>query len=358
MDGTATEYRMAGDLLVSEKTGTQTYWYRYDSGANLVSVTIGGEIYFYVRNAQNDVIALIDGEGNTVVKYTYDSWGKVLGITGSLADTVGVQNPFRYRGYYYDSETGMYYLKSRYYDPNIRRFLCSDEMSTVKASMETMHNRNLYAYCNQNPVVREDRKGTIWAAVIGALVGIAVSVGTQMIFEGKSITEIDLLDVGSAAISGAVATTGLGIGWQMAINGGVSGSVSIIQGDDDWREVLLDVGIGAASGAIGGSGANFAGHHKEYLEKMAYYSAKAIDNSTRAALKNSLKRSYIRTTGRRVSLTAARGIGGYGVSKSLSNTTDVYGYSPQYLKSLIVNYDQNRGYVPCHPQITNHPLYN
>ena len=80
-------------------------------------MTIGGEIYFYVRNAQNDVIALIDGEGNTVVEYTYDSWGKVLGITGSLADTVGVQNPFRYRGYYYDSETGMYYLKSRYYDP-------------------------------------------------------------------------------------------------------------------------------------------------------------------------------------------------------------------------------------------------
>ena len=54
-------------------------------------MTIGGEIYFYVRNAQNDVIALIDGEGNTVVKYTYDSWGKVLSITGSLADTVGVQ---------------------------------------------------------------------------------------------------------------------------------------------------------------------------------------------------------------------------------------------------------------------------
>ena len=91
---------MAGDLLVSETNGTPNDWYRYDSGANLVSVTIKGEIYFYVRNAQNDVIALIDGEGNTVVEYTYNSWGKVFGITGSQADTVGVQNPLRYRGKY------------------------------------------------------------------------------------------------------------------------------------------------------------------------------------------------------------------------------------------------------------------
>lgn len=93
----------------------------------------------------------------------------------------------------------MYYFRSRYYDPGVRRFPCYDEMSTVKASMETMHNRNLYAYCNQNPVVREDREGTIWAAAIGALVGMAVSVGTQLIFEKKSITNIDWLDVGSGA---------------------------------------------------------------------------------------------------------------------------------------------------------------
>lgn len=90
------------------------------------------------------------------IKYTYDSWDKVLSITGSLADTIGVQNPFRYRGYYYDNETGMYYLRRRYYDPGVRRLISSDEMPTVKAFMETMHNRNLYAYCNQNPVIRQD----------------------------------------------------------------------------------------------------------------------------------------------------------------------------------------------------------
>lgn len=192
VDGIKTEYRMAGDLLVSEKNDTQTYWYRYDSGANLVSVTIAGKIYFYVRNAQNDVIGLIDANGNTVVKYAYDSWGKLLEITGDLKDTVGVQNPFRYRGYYYDNETEMYYLRSRYYDLALRRLISSDEMPTVQMSIDSLHNRNLYAYCNENPIMRFDGKGYIWGiALLGAVVGAAVSIGTQVIFEKRSWDEID-----------------------------------------------------------------------------------------------------------------------------------------------------------------------
>ena len=75
---------------------------------------------------QNDVIALIDDAGETVVEYKYNSWGKILSITGSKAGTIGKTNPFRYRGYYYDEETGMYYLKNRYYDPEIRRFISAD----------------------------------------------------------------------------------------------------------------------------------------------------------------------------------------------------------------------------------------
>ena len=162
VDSTATEYRMAGELLVSEITNGQTFWYTYDSNANLVSIIIGGKNYFYVRNLQNDIIALIDEDGNTVVNYTYDSWGKILSITGSLKDTVGQQNPFRYRGYYYDKETGMYYLKNRYYDPELRRFISSDAVTTLIASTETLHNRNLYTYCNQNPLTRSDGNGHLW----------------------------------------------------------------------------------------------------------------------------------------------------------------------------------------------------
>ena len=111
------------------------------------------------------MIALIDGEGNTVVEYTYDSWGKVLGITGSLADTVGVQNPFRYRGYYYDSETGMYYLRSRYYDPGIRRFVNPDKLIN-----DTVLGGNLYTYCENGPIEKVDSDGKAALSVFGGSV--------------------------------------------------------------------------------------------------------------------------------------------------------------------------------------------
>ena len=121
-----TVYRLAGDLLLSEKTGSETIWYEYDSGANLISMKLNGTRYFYIRNVQNDIVGLTDPNGNVVVRYEYNAWGKLLSITGSLAATVGVKNPFRYRGYYYDTETGLYYLKSRYYNPEIGRFISAD----------------------------------------------------------------------------------------------------------------------------------------------------------------------------------------------------------------------------------------
>lgn len=96
---------------------------------------------------QNDVIALIDDAGETVVEYKYNSWGKILIITGSKASTIGKTNPFRYRGYYYDEETGMYYLKNRYYDPEIRRFISAD--SYISGFNSTMC--NVFCYCGNNP---------------------------------------------------------------------------------------------------------------------------------------------------------------------------------------------------------------
>ena len=97
VDGVTTEYRMAGSLLISERTDGTTLWYQYDSAANLVALMIGTERYNYIRNAQNDIIGLIDSTGKRVVSYKYDSWGKVVSITGTLAATVGKKNPFRYR---------------------------------------------------------------------------------------------------------------------------------------------------------------------------------------------------------------------------------------------------------------------
>ena len=133
MDGAVTQMCYAGDLLVSERTGSEkTLWYRYDSSGNVIALTYESEIYMYLRNAQNDIIGLLDKDGKVVVRYTYDSWGQVVKIEGTLKDKVGARNPFRYKGYYYDVETGLYYCCSRYYDPAIRRFISADDTQVLR----------------------------------------------------------------------------------------------------------------------------------------------------------------------------------------------------------------------------------
>ena len=79
--------------------------------------------YLFVKNIQGDVLHIYDENGNKVVSYLYDAWGNITSTTGSMASTVGEMNPFRYRGYYYDSNIGMYYLQSRFYNPEIGRWI-------------------------------------------------------------------------------------------------------------------------------------------------------------------------------------------------------------------------------------------
>lgn len=172
VDGVVTEYHMAGDLIASETCNGKTNWYIYDSGANLVAVNIDGKYYTYVRNIQNDIVALVDESGKTVVNYVYDSWGKLLHITGSLKDTVGIQNPFRYRGYYYDNETGMYYLKNRYYDPELRRFISADKYVMGTGSVLP----NIYMYCGNNPVNNYDENGNLFKKFITAIKKVGKSI--------------------------------------------------------------------------------------------------------------------------------------------------------------------------------------
>ena len=160
---------MAGSLIVSERAGDETIWYQYDSAARLVAMMIGGARYNYVRNVQNDIIGLIDSAGKRVVSYKYDSWGKTISITGTLAATIGKKNPFRYRGYYFDAESGMYYLQSRYYDPEIRRFVSADNVGFLSANSAGLKQKNLYAYCENNPVVRLDNGGQFWETIFDVI---------------------------------------------------------------------------------------------------------------------------------------------------------------------------------------------
>ena len=206
VDGAVTQMCYAGDLLVSERTGSEkTLWYRYDSSGNVIALTYESEIYMYLRNAQNDIIGLLDKDGKVVVRYTYDSWGQVVKIEGTLKDKVGARNPFRYKGYYYDVETGLYYCRSRYYDPAIRRFISADDTQVLRDNLDMLGEKNLYAYCDDNPIARVDGNGQCWDIVVGAVIGAAVNVITGGIAAAVTGQKYTLKDMMAAAAAGAIA---------------------------------------------------------------------------------------------------------------------------------------------------------
>ena len=140
------------------------------------------EVYYFVtRNAQGDITAIYDAKTCTLVgSYTYDAWGRVLSAT-AVNDPNGIteKNPFRYRGYYYDRETGFYYLQSRYYDPGIGRFVNADNAGILTVNQNSLVQYNLFAYCLNNPINRSDPSGHIAIAddllILGILaVGMAL----------------------------------------------------------------------------------------------------------------------------------------------------------------------------------------
>ena len=172
VNGVETRYFLNGSLILSEITGDVQTDYYYDESGNVFGFKRGDSEYYYIRNGQGDIIGILDSSGTQIVSYVYDSWGKLVSISGSQADTIGETNPFRYRGYYYDTETGLYYLQSRYYDPEVGRFINADSVMGVNGDI---HTYNLFAYCGNNPVSRLDESGMGWLSVIGTIVtGIAV----------------------------------------------------------------------------------------------------------------------------------------------------------------------------------------
>ena len=171
-----TRYFLNGSLILSEITGDVQTDYYYDESGNVFGFKRGDSEYYYIRNGQGDIIGILDSSGNQIVSYVYDSWGKLVSISGSQAETIGEANPFRYRGYYYDTETGLYYLQSRYYDPEVGRFLNIDSVMGVNGDI---HTYNLFAYCGNNPVNRADPTGAATEAgtapgILDVLIGLVV----------------------------------------------------------------------------------------------------------------------------------------------------------------------------------------
>ncbi|MBR3415463.1 MAG: carbohydrate binding domain-containing protein, partial [Clostridia bacterium] len=202
--GVHTVYRLAGDKIVEMKRtangSTERYSFTYDENGRPYSVTVPGldpgttATYYYVYNIQGDVIKLIDNYGTLAVNYTYDAWGKIVSIKDHNGNAitsmthVGRVNPFRYRGYVYDEETGFYYCKSRYYDPAIRRWVNADNADVISSKLENFVQFNLYAYCFNNPISFFDNTGSWpeWATILVGVVVAAVAVAATVVTWGAA----------------------------------------------------------------------------------------------------------------------------------------------------------------------------
>ena len=189
------------DNLIYQKQGNISLTFLYDNSNMLYGFIYNGYTYYYIRNILNDILGIVDIQGNKIVEYRYlDAWGnhsvfsrKVIhrsSISDSIIDGtldnvpntdpsfIGNINPFRYKGYYYDKETGFYYCNSRYYSPELRRFISPDSVNYLDP--ESINGLNLYAYCNNNPIMYADPSGhfLISTLIIGAIIGAAVGFGT------------------------------------------------------------------------------------------------------------------------------------------------------------------------------------
>ncbi|MCH5164496.1 MAG: RHS repeat-associated core domain-containing protein [Clostridiales bacterium] len=132
----------------------------YDN-SGIVGLKYKGSTYIYRKDIQGNIIAILDSTGNVVVEYVYSAWGNhAVEVLDSTCAELSQLNPFRYRGYYYDTETGLYFLKTRYYDPEIGRFITIDDLSYL--APETINGLNLYAYCGNSPVMNVDPNGNTW----------------------------------------------------------------------------------------------------------------------------------------------------------------------------------------------------
>ena len=201
-------FYLDGDKIIAQKEeGGERMDFLYDEKGTPFAFEYQGKMYFYQTNLQGDIIGIVDSKGSQVVVYRYDAWGEVLVSSDASGFGLAKINPLRYRGYYYDQETGLYYLQTRYYDPKVRRFLNADDASVLTKDPEQLTEKNLYAYCDDNPVMYRDDAGmfVITAAQVGlGVLGMVTNVATCYIAAKATGQEFGIGDLVIAAAAGFV----------------------------------------------------------------------------------------------------------------------------------------------------------
>ena len=167
VNGLKTVYLLEGNKIIFENIGSAVIYYIHNDIDDLIGFKYNEKLYYYLKNNQDDIIGLLDSNYNLVAKYQYDSWGNIISIknkdNNDIIDEKHVAhiNPFRYRSYYYDKETKLYYLNSRYYNPKWGRFINADN---VMIQNNSLTGNNLYAYVDNDPINKVDSsgRGAIW----------------------------------------------------------------------------------------------------------------------------------------------------------------------------------------------------
>lgn len=245
-NGNITNYYYSGDRLITEINNSYRLDFIYDENSQLIGFIYNNDKYLYIRDVLQNILGIIDINGNVVVKYDCDAFGNINSITGSKADSLGKYNPFRYKGYYYDEESKMYYCKSRYYVPEWCRWLNADSPSFLEPTMPNQ--MNLFTYCSNNPIANIDSNGKfafLVTSLIGAFVGAVVNLATELIedvsTDGKIGGDKDGMDYLGAAVGGAI--SGLGTNPVVGIVTGTIGDTvdSFISGESNSVEDGINV---------------------------------------------------------------------------------------------------------------------
>ena len=184
-----TKYILHGKSIVHLTNGNDELHFFYDAQGRVAVVEFNGTPYRYVHNLQGDIVALVDGNGEKVVEYWYDAWGKPTVKVGSMSSTLGTVQPFRYRGYVWDEETGLYYLRSRYYRPEWGRFISPD----VRFS------DNLYCYCLCDPISEADDEG-FESTYVNTDIYLVDGLGRNIYFIAEG-TRVEIIDQGVESLT-------------------------------------------------------------------------------------------------------------------------------------------------------------
>ena len=244
VNGSTRRYIWNSSQLMADVGASDAFYFHYSSGGELIGYTYktadAETECILVKNQQGDVERVISADGTILASYTYDAWGNVLTSEGTLATS----NPIRYRGYYFDTETSLYYLQSRYYDPAVGRFINADNYATT---YKTSTGANMFAYCLTNPANCKDDGGELANWLIGGVVGAVAGIVGQV-----------LSDAATSLLTGKVTVSN----WQTYAGAAVGGAAGGI--------VLATTGNVNAANAVTGAVTTGVGQSLEKLTIKGY----------------------------------------------------------------------------------------